>query len=160
MNEPENPPTVSFSLTYRNLRALFIAGFVLQCVLVFVPSLRMTVGSVMGYGGEVRTFSDLEIIRLLFQGGKMGLGTYLVILFCATATFAVLAIKYPRRWVFIAGSCFTIYGIIYGVFAGSDPNVQYLFLPRLLDYISSAMTLGGFWVRPPIATEPKQPTQA
>jgi len=149
---------VSFSLTYRNLRALFFAGFALTAVLTFVPALKAEVGGFMGMGGEERSLSALDLIRLLFQGGQAGLGILFVLMFCTTVAFAVLAIKYPRRWVFIAGSCYAVFGILLAFFSGSNKDIQYYFLPRLLGYIATAMTLTGFWVRPPIHPATPQPT--
>ncbi len=149
MNETTNTPTVSFSLTYRNLRALFIAGFALNALIFFLPAFKVKVGSVLGMGGEVRTFSALTLTREVIQAGHIGVGLFFVIVFCIAVAFVVVAIKYPRRWVFITGACYTVFWLIFGFFSGENKDTQQLFLPQLLGYIASAMTLAGFWIRPP-----------
>ena len=152
MNETQNPPTVSFSATYRNLRALFIAGFALNAILFFVPALKAKVGGFLGFGGEERTFSVLTLTREIIQAGHLGLGLFFVIIFCIAVAFVVLAIKYPRRWLFITGACYTIVWFIFALFSGSGKDTEELFLPKLLGYVASALTLSGFWVRPPAPT--------
>jgi len=104
MNEPSNTPTISFSLSYRNLRTLFIVGFGYQAIEFFITTLKVV-------GGQ-QTFSALDIIRLVFQNGNPGLGFMLVLLFCAAVAFVVLGFQYPRRWVFIAGSLFVVFCLI------------------------------------------------
>jgi hypothetical protein len=157
MNETQNVPTVSFSFTYGSLRALFFVGFALSAVLEFVPVLKMKVGGFMGIGGEERSMSALDLIRLLFQGGQTGLAILFVLMFCVTLAFAALALKYPRRWVFIAGSCYAVFVIVLDFFSGSNKDVEYYFLVQLLGYIATAITLTGFWVRPPVQTTAAQP---
>ena len=146
MNEPQNAPTISFSLTYRNLRTLFIAGFAYQAVEFFIPTFKAV-------GGD-KSFSTLDLIRLIFQMGHYGMGIYCVLIFCAAVAFAVLGFKYPQRWVFIAGSSFMVFMLILDFFQGSNPNLQEIFLTKLLGYIASAMSLTGFWIKPPIVTPP------
>lgn len=102
MDAAPDGPVVSVSLGYRNLRALFIAGFVLEIILTFVPS----------RGADGRSFSDFESIRWAFQQGRDGLAFLSVSMFCFTVACAALAIAYPRRWVFIAGACFAAFGLI------------------------------------------------
>jgi hypothetical protein len=130
-------PVVSVSLGYRNLRALFIVGFVLEIILTFVPC----------HGADGRSFSDFESIRWAFQQGRDGLAFLSVSMFCFAVACAALAIAYPRRWVFIAGACFAAFNLILELFSGSNGNVY--FLPQLLDYVATAMMITGFWIKPP-----------
>lgn len=150
MNKESNPPQEGFSLTYRSLSILFIAGFTIQAVLWFVPAAKVTVGGLIGQGGQELSLSNLDAVRLLIQSGQVGLGILFVTFFCITVAFVALAMKYPRRWVFIAGSCFEFFGMVLNFFSGSNPNVQHYLLPQLLGYVAAAMVLTGLWIKPPI----------
>jgi hypothetical protein len=134
-------PVVSLPFGYGNLRALFVAGFVLEIILTFVPS----------HGAEGRSFSDFESVRWSFQqGGRDGLFLLSVSMFCFMVACPALALSHPRRWVFIAGASFAMFGLVLEFFTGSNENVY--FLPRLLDYVAIAMMLTGFWIKPPACT--------
>lgn len=97
MNETTTAPTISFALTYQNLRALFIAGFTLDAVLFFVPVIKTKVGSFAGIGGEERTLSALDLTHALMQSEHAGRGIFYVVIFSAMVAFAVLAIKIRAR---------------------------------------------------------------
>jgi hypothetical protein len=147
MSELSETPTVSFTLSSQILRVLFVAGFALNAALTFVPTLKNESGGFMGLGSEKQSLSGFDIVRMTFQHGQGGLGVFYVLVFCIPVAFAVLGITYPRRWVFITGSCFTVFLLLLNLFAGSAEGVEYYFLPRLLGYLSFAMTLTGFWVK-------------
>jgi hypothetical protein len=57
--------------TFRTLRALFLAGYVMDLILWFVPRWKMNVGGLMSMGGEERTFSMFSMVRLLSQQGNL-----------------------------------------------------------------------------------------
>ena len=141
--------TTDNRLAYQALRALFVGGFALDIVLMFVPSIEVTTAGFLGFGGTVISMSGLDVIRRLFQSGEVGLAMLLVLLFCAQVAFLILAMKYPKRWVFVAGSCFAVFLVILGLFAGSSDNVEEYFVPRVLSYVATALQLAGFWVKPP-----------
>lgn len=156
MSDTPNSPSVQPSFSYRNLRALFVVGFALDAAMVFVPSFRMKVGGFMGMGGEERSLSVLDAIRLAFANGQFGIGMFFVLCFCAAVAFAVLAVKFPRRWVFVAGSCFAAFMTVLSIFMGSgdDAHTHRYLLPRLIGYVCAVLQLVGFWVRPPIEPAP------
>lgn len=152
MTEPTRAPDIgpsSSSSKYRSYRRVFIGGFALSILLWFVPSVTMKVGGFLGVGGEEKTLSVLDVVRMLFRAGHLGFAFFLVLLFCISAAFLVLAIKYPRRWVFVAGSSYAVFGIILDVFSGSGTDVHYIYLPKAMGYLATAMTLVGFWCKPP-----------
>src|SRR5437667_12507513 len=91
MNETTTTPTVSLSLSYRNLRLAFLAGFALNILLTFVPSMKVKVGGLIGVGGEEKTLSALNAIRLISQAGQFGVALLFVLFFCITVAFLVLA---------------------------------------------------------------------
>jgi hypothetical protein len=121
----------------------------MEAVLWFVPTYKVAVGGLIGQGGQERSLSNLDAVRLVIQSGQLGLGILFVLFFCITAAFVALAMKYPRRWVFIAGSCFELFELVFDFFSGSNPNMQPYLLPQLLGYVAAAMVLAGLWVKPP-----------
>jgi hypothetical protein len=121
----------------------------MSTVLFFVPSVKVSVGGFLGTGGEVRSLSSLDGVRVIFQSDRPGLGFLFTLMFCVTAAFALLGVMYPRRWVFVAGPCYMIFGLVLDFFSGPNPSVEYYFLPRLLGYIALTMTITGFWIKPP-----------
>jgi len=136
-----NQPPAIFTFLGKNLQVVFFLGFALSVVLFFVPCVET----------NDMVFSGFDVTRILLQKNvSMGTAFILFFSFCASLTFAVLAIQYPRRWVFIAGACYTSLWLLYGWFhSGSDdgsPKVIFLF--KLFDYASSTMILTGFWIWP------------
>jgi hypothetical protein len=164
MNARSQAPALNFLLTYRNLRALFIAGFVIKAILFFIPSFSMRAGGFMGRGGEERSMSRFDLSRVASPVGQSpnpyaSIGT--VFAFCILITFILLAVCYPRRWVFIAGACVTAIGILGGIllfFVLPNHNNHRFFFPRLLHFVATAMVLSGFWIKPNTAIATVQPT--
>lgn len=139
-----NPTQAIYSFVYKNLQAVFFLGFALSVVLWFVPA-----GEINGVA-----FSLFDLTRLIFQRSfNQGFGVVLFLSFCASIAFAVLTIQLPRRWVFIAGACYTSVWLLYNWFLSgpSNESVKVFFLYNLFDYVSSAMTLTGFWIRQDIS---------
>src|SRR5262249_918753 len=104
MTTTNEAPTLSLSLTYRNLRLLFAAGLVLQIALLFVPAYRATVRGFSGFGGEARSLSGLDVVRLQFRAGQTGWGLFSAATYSAFALLLVLAFSKPSGWVFLSGA--------------------------------------------------------
>lgn len=148
-NADDVPYKLPLIMTYRNLRLLFMAGLVLEIVMLFVPAYRATIGGEFGIGGEVRTFSSLGLIRLIFQAGSYGWGFYYMGCYSAWAALLVLAYKEPSRWVFLSGASLTAFVLALAFFMGRSPDIEYFLVPTLIDYAGAALVLTGFWIRPP-----------
>ena len=145
-NTPQNTgdsnqtPSV-YSFLYKNLQAVFFFGFALSVVLFFVPCAET----------NVMVLSLFDCTRLCLQNNvNLGLGSLLFFSFCSSLTFAVLTIQHPRRWVFIAGACYTSFWLLYDWFLSGpdDGSVKVYVLWNVFQYASSAMILTGFWIRP------------
>ena len=139
-------PSESSSLDIA-LRSMCVLGFGLMLVLYFVPKYQMTVGGLFGFGGQLQTFSDLDAYRLFFRQGRTGLFLFGVGTFFASGAFLVLALTRPRRWVFVSGASFATFLLILFLFIGQSPDQTYLPIPRILDYVSMALPLSGFWAK-------------
>lgn len=156
MTDKTNDLQISFLFSYKNLRALYIAGNVLNAIVFVLPYLSYR-GGTFGRPGNV-VYSTLEICRLSLDNGILGWGLIMVLTFCGSVALAALAISYPRRWVFIAGSCYTAFWLMFDFFSVTDPNVQYIFLTRFLEKVAITLTLVGFWVKPPTSNAISQPS--
>ena len=97
------------------------------------------------------SLSTFQIIGIMFENGEAGWALYNSVSYCFTAAFILLALKYPRRWVFLAGSYYTVANVVVGSLfpASTNGNAEWMLLSRLLEHIARLMRLVGFWVLPP-----------
>ncbi|MFQ6083957.1 MAG: hypothetical protein ACE5KE_01680 [Methanosarcinales archaeon] len=135
---------------YHVLRILFVCGYAIKILLTFVPSTRMKVGGFMGFGGEERVLSPYDMIQLLFKE-KPGAAMLIVIIFAIMVAFVVLALTYPKRWVFLTGAIFVAFFLLVSFFQPAREGVEYLIIPRVLGLIGEVLCLTGFFVKPPKA---------
>jgi len=148
MNNTQSDRVLTFTVSFRNLRTIFIVGFLIEVVLWFVPAGVLETTGFLGLQIQRQVVSALDIVRMLFQLQKEGFGFLYVLFFCAELAFLVLAIFYARRWVFVAGACFVAFLLILDIFTGSSQNFHPYFLSRAVGYLAAAMALTGFWIRP------------
>lgn len=128
---------------------LFVVGVAVQVALLFVPAYRARVGGLFGFGGEERSLTNLDVIRLFFRAGQNGWGLLNVFVYSAYGALLVLAFTAPKRWVFLSGGALYAFVLVLNFFVGTSEGVEYYFVPRLLDYVSLALPLTGFFLRPP-----------
>ena len=149
MFESSDETTLTIRITQTGLRIAFIVGCSLHVILTFAPAYSAKVGGFLGIGAEDRSFSTFDAIRaaLATNAGEMA-GLIGVIWFCSVLGFALLAMKRPRRWVFLAGACVASFFLILSMFAGAPPNVRVYLLPQLLRLSASLMEMTGFWIAP------------
>ena len=83
MSEERREVTILVPIGYRTTRLVFLAGLLLDLILYFVPAL--------GFGGEEKSLSPLDVTRLYFQRGEAGWGFLNVAFFAATAVVLFLA---------------------------------------------------------------------
>lgn len=129
------------------LLVLFILGHLMNIVLMFVPAVR-----VLGF----MTLTNYDLIEALFQHGKVALGLFMLLLFVEDLAAIVLALVYPKRWIFITSSVVSAFGLLTTLFhlsarAGDSPErfmVQILWIPMILAYIAGIFTLSGFFIKP------------
>jgi hypothetical protein len=143
-----NPRTSSLAFRYEHPRVIFIAGFMLEILLWFIPTISITTDL-----GAI-SISSFRIARSLFLYGQNGAGLLVIFPLFVSVVILVLAMKYPRRWVFICGACFAVLVILWGVSHGSadlEMGMDVYFAPRILSYVGSVMGLIGFIVKPPLA---------
>jgi hypothetical protein len=135
---------------YRMLRFLFVLGYVLNIILWFLPYGR--VSSELGQaGGGGKMFSTLDLVRLLSQTSP-GWTLFFVLVFTSNILFIVLALIRPKRWIFLVASSLAGIFFIWNLFSATPQGIEYLFIPRLLSYVASCLTLLGFLVNPPAMT--------
>ncbi len=148
MNEEPRQIPISVPLTYPTLRGVFVAGLLLDLVLTFVPAYRTKVGSFLGFGGEERSLSAFDMIRIQLQN-QSGWGVFNVAYFGAYAALVVLAWKQPKRWVFVTGAALAAFALLLELFIGPWDSIYYYPVPRLLHYVAGACVIAGFFARPP-----------
>jgi len=141
-------PNSSQSKTFQLLRILFICGCLMGIVLTFVPGIEITHRDMFGEEVQKKTYSSYEVTRLLGERQKVGWQLFYVILFALNIVFVILAIRYPKRWVFISGASIAAFFLLWDFFTPSKEGIEYLLIPRILGYISSAFVLLGFFVKP------------
>jgi len=137
---------------YRLLRPVFVAGLVLSQILYFVPYYKPA-GDVLkawlAMGGAERHLSSFDLCRLLVGTGNVQWGGFYMALSGVELALVLLALRGPRRWVFIAGSCEQLYLLIaFMLRPSSEALTQHWFFASLA-YVSWAMCLTGFFVKPP-----------
>src|SRR3974390_2203732 len=100
---------------YRLLRPVFVAGLLLSLFLYFVPCYKPA-GDVLkawlAMGGVERPLSSFDLCRLLVHTGNVEWAAFYIALSPIELALVLLAIRRPRRWVFIAGSCEQLYLLI------------------------------------------------
>ncbi|HEY7214235.1 MAG TPA: hypothetical protein VIC28_06365, partial [Thermoanaerobaculia bacterium] len=136
-------------MRYGMLRRLFVLGYSMNIVLWFVPAFRMKVGGDLGFGAEDKVFSMLSMVRLISQTSP-GWTLFFVVTFASNIVFLVLAFAYPKRWLFIIGASIAAPFMLWGFFSGENPDIHQFLVPRLLGYVATALTLIGFFIRPPV----------
>jgi len=145
-------PAVKPSRMYRILRRVFVAGLVLSLILYFVPC-NKPAGDVLkawlAMGGAERHLSSFDLCRLLAGTGNVQWGGFYIALSGVELALVLLALRRPRRWVFIAGSCEQLYLLITFMLRPSSEALTQHWFFGFLAYVCWAMCLTGFFVRPP-----------
>jgi len=132
--------------SYYNLRILFIIGYSISFILNFIPSFRIK-GS---FFQPEKLLSVRDIVKILFGNGQVALGMFSVLLVAFAIVFVILAIKYPKRWVFVSGASFGVFGLFLSLFVGTPEGVEVLVIPAVISYIANAMILSGFFIKPEV----------
>ena len=147
---PSSSDFHGWSSVHRRLRNFFILGYALNIILWFVPAVTMRVGTLLGFGGEEKTLSMFSMVRLISQQHNLGLTIFLVGVFAGNIVFIALALAHPRRWVFITASSVAAFFILLNLFSGSNEQIHYLLVPRVLGWCATLLTLTGFVIKPPV----------
>ena len=151
MNTTSDGAVIQFSRSARVLRTLFTVGFAVQAVDSVVPDVRLA-GKTLQYwletGGTDRLVSDLDLIRFCFRLGLLGWGFYNMLMWVAPFAFIALAMKNPRRWVFVTGAVFAIYQLLFEYVGPQNSEIHVAPISLVLINIARAMALVGFWVKP------------
>ena len=141
------------------LKKLFIAGFIFQIIYFFMPSVRIR--TVIGYY-EVASLS--EITQKLFNLNP-DIASIVILILVACIALVVLAIFYPRRWVFLFGailSAFCLFcPLLFGLFRlfssgeyqsvfspKTEPQIKLFFVPIMLYFTGVILSLTGFFIKP------------
>ena len=140
------------SRTYCLLRPVFVAGFILSLILYFVPCYKAAGDVLKGWlsiGGVERSLSSFDLCRLLLQTGNVQWGVFYIGLSGFELALVLLALRWPRRWVFIAGSSEQLYLLVAFLLRPSSADLSQPSFFAFLNYVSWAMCLTGFFVKPP-----------
>ena len=152
MKNTADPTTAQTSRAYRLLRPVFVAGLTLSLILYFIPCYEPS-GDILNAwtttDGVPRRLSSFDLCRLLVRTGNVQWGTFYVTLSGVELALLLLALRRPRRWVFIVGSCEQLYLLIAFLLRPSSPDLSQPWLASFLCYASWAMCLTGFFVKPP-----------
>jgi hypothetical protein len=140
------------SRAYHILRPVFVAGLALSVVLYFIPWYTPT-GDVLrawsATGGVERRLSSFDLCRLLVRTGDLQGGAFYMVLSAIEVTLLLLAVRRPRRWVFLAGACEQLYTLIAFLLRPTANDLPQPLFSVVLYYASWAMCFTGFLVRPP-----------
>jgi hypothetical protein len=137
---------------YNLLRRLFVLGYAMNIVLWFVPTYQGRLGGfVSGSSAEDSVYSTFLLVRILSQTSP-GWTLFFVVSFALNIVFIVLAFSWPKRWLFLTASSVSAFFVLWGLFSSGNPNLHSFLLPLLLGYIASAMTMVGFFIKPPVQT--------
>ena len=135
------------SRTYRLLRLLFIVGMTLSLVLYFLPVYKPSGGILNAWtatGGVERHLSSFDLCLLLVRTGNPGWGAFYIASSGVELMLLLLALRRPKRWVFIVGSCEQLYFLITFLLRSKAGDLPEAFFFALLTYASWAMSLTGF----------------
>lgn len=137
---------------YRLLRILFIIGMTLSLILYFVPRYKPS-GSILNAwtatGGIERHVSSFDLCLLLVRTGNPAWGAYYIALSAIELVLLLLALRHPGRWVFIVGSSEQLYLLIAFLLRPKSAALSEAFFSAFLTYAAWAMSLTGFFVKPP-----------
>jgi hypothetical protein len=142
------------SRIYRLLRPVFATGLALLLILYFVPCYEPSGGILNAWtttGGGVRRLSSFDLCLLLVRTGNVQWGTFYIACSGAELILLLLVLLRPRRWVFIVGSCEQLYFLIAFLLRSRPDDLSQPFFWPLLWYAVWAMSLTGFFVKPPRA---------
>ncbi len=134
-----------FTNRYQTIRTLFITGFILNIILTFIPSASYQPYSY--YEQPLKYLSAYDGIQILFKAQSFW-GFYFVFLFSLNIVFIVLAIKYPKGWIFIAGASVTGFNYVLSLFMPSNPDIHSVFVTAVFQYLASLFILSGFFANP------------
>lgn len=137
---------------YRLLQLLFIAGMTLSLILYFVPRYKPSGGILNAWtatGGVERRLSSFDLCLLLVRTGNPASGTFYIASSGVELVLLLLALQRPRRWVFIVGSCEQLFSLATFLLRSSPNDLSEPFFWALLGYAAWAMSLTGFFVKPP-----------
>ena len=143
---------------YRLLRPLFIAGMTLSLVLYFIPRYSPsgdTLNAWNATGGDERSLSSFDLCLLLIRTGTPAWGAFYIASSGVEVLLLLLALRRPRRWVFIAGASEQLYFLLAFLLRPKGGDLSEALFPSLLPYVAWAMSLTGFFAKPPgtIATD-------
>jgi hypothetical protein len=140
--------------TYGFLRPVFVAGLALSLILYFVPCYQPSGGILNAWtatGGVARRLSSFDLCLLLLRTGNVAWGAVYVASSGVELVLLLLALRRPRRWVFVVGSCEQLFLIATFLLRSSPDDLSQPFFWALLGYAAWAMSLTGFFVKPPPA---------
>lgn len=139
------------------LRRLFILGYSMNIVLWFIPSvvIRGNVGGFLWPAQPDRLLSMFSLVRLISQENPL-LTLFFVLVFASNIAFIVLAIKVPKRWVFLTAAILSSLFLLLGLFSATPEDIYYIPFTRNLGYIAAALTLVGFVITPVAAATGEQ----
>jgi len=139
--------------TFQILRTLFICGHLIYIVLTFVPTIKVSPQGMYGSGKvQEQTYSAYELIRFLGESEQFGWQIFYVVVFALDVAFVILAITYPKRWVFISGASMTAFFLLWDLFTPPKEGIVGMVIPNILDYVASAFVLLGFIAKPTSTT--------
>jgi hypothetical protein len=145
-------PVAKPSRMYRLLRPAFVAGLVLSLILYFLPCNKPggdVLRAWLAMGGAERHLSSFDLCRLLVGTGNAQWGELYMALSGLELALVLLALRRPRRWVFITGSCEQLYLLITFLLRPRSPALTQPWFIDFLFYVSCAICLTGFLVSPP-----------
>ena len=137
---------------YRLLRPVFIAGMMLSVFLYFVPFYKPA-GDVLkawlATGGVERRLSSFDLCLLLVHVGNVQSGVLYMASWGMEVAVLLLALRRPRRWVFVAGACEQLYLTSAFLLRPASSDLSGPWLSHALIYVYSVMCLTGFLIKPP-----------
>jgi len=130
---------------FQILRTIFILGCLINITLYFVPGFEVT----NLFDKSDGIYSAYEIIKILGEHQKTGLQLLYVTIVVLYIVFTVLAISYPKRWIFILGASLTVFSLLWNFSSSGNGKIHYLLIFKILSNLGDVFILSGFFIKHP-----------
>jgi hypothetical protein len=133
---------------FRTLRVIFIAGYVGSIIVYFIPVEVMNNPNI-----PPGSYSMFDIIKMIAQVNPP-VAMVMVFFFALNIVIVVLALTYPKRWVFIVGASYAALALMYSFVSSSGQMVEFSLIMAVISWAIVLAELTGFFIKPASAVVP------
>jgi len=121
----------------KKLRVLFILGWVIMTISIFIPYKTSE-------HGKVSAFDEVQI---LFRENP-GDAFIVVVISAISIVYFLLTVRNPKRWVFLSGAIIAAFFLLLDLNTPAAEGEKLFLIPRIVDYIAYIFVLTGFFIKP------------